>query len=273
METELTILQLSEIMNNTSLEQIYWLRLMLRTGTLEKVADWLVDRVYLVGRLPLVVSHINLYNYYLLWQDPVSLEKVRKHYVCLFDGIGMKIGAALSGYGWTPDLNGTDLFPLMMNRAEKRRLSVFFLGAAPNILAHAIENTLQRWPNLKCCGSRDGYFLPDKTAEIARQVRASGAQILLISMGSSMHTDFILKYRSEFGATLIWNVGGLFDFLGGAKPRAPRWIRRLRLEWAFRLLLEPRRMWKRTFVAAPWFYMHLLKCKFHPTLYRNKITD
>jgi len=232
----------------------------LLTGRMNEIASWIAARATASLGAPVIAAHVNVFNYYLLLhQHAGAFEAVRGHYQCLFDGVGMKIGALLAGHGLLPDLNGTDLFPLVMQRIADAAAPVFFLGATPTVLTGAIAQVRRRYPRLRIAGSHDGYFTEAEWPAVAAAVHKSGASLLLVSMGSAMQTDFLVRHRGDFGVNLVWNVGGLFDFVSGAKPRAPRWIRAARLEWLYRLACEPRRMWIRTCIAAPWFCYRILR--------------
>jgi N-acetylglucosaminyldiphosphoundecaprenol N-acetyl-beta-D-mannosaminyltransferase len=234
----------------------------LLTGGMDEVADWIARRAESPSSPTTIAAHLNVFNYYLLQKRGDAIGAVRQHYQCLFDGIGMKLGALVAGHGLLPDLNGTDLFLPVMRRIAETGSPVFFLGATPSVLTLAIEQVRRRFPGVRIAGSHDGYFTEADWPRVAATVRGSRARLLLVSMGSSMQTGFLVRHRDDFGVSLVWNVGGLFDFVSGAKPRAPRWMRGARLEWLYRLAREPRRMWIRTCVAVPWFYYRVLRDSF-----------
>jgi exopolysaccharide biosynthesis WecB/TagA/CpsF family protein len=247
---------------NRALRTLEFCGLPLLTGGMDEIAAWIAQRATAPSSPTTIAAHINVFNYYLLQQRADATGTVRQHYQCLFDGIGMKLGALLAGHGLLPDLNGTDLFPLVMRRIAETGSPVFFLGATPSVLTLAIEKVRRRFPSLRIAGSHDGYFTEADWPRVAAAIRGSGARLLVVSMGSAMQTEFLVRHRDDFGVSLAWNVGGLFDFVSGTKPRAPRWMCDARLEWLYRLAREPRRMWIRTCVAAPWFYYRVLRDSF-----------
>lgn len=113
----------------------------------------------------------------------------------------------------------------------------------------AAEWARARWPRLRIAGTNDGYFSPDDSDRVAATVRASGADVLLVAMGAPRQELWIGRYADAAGASATLGVGGLFDYYSGRIPRAPVWMRRLGLEWIFRLLQEPRRLWRRYLVG------------------------
>ncbi|MDJ0719292.1 MAG: WecB/TagA/CpsF family glycosyltransferase [Prochloraceae cyanobacterium] len=234
----------------------------LLTGNLEEIANWLISLVQEDSQPPQIVSHVNANNYYHLSKNPIIYDALVSSSYLLFDGIGMKLSACLLNQGWLPDLNGTDLFPLVMARLERAAIPVYFLGADECSISNAVKRTCIQWPRVRVVGFSSGYFSADHEDKIVRAVNASGAKLLLVGRGFPRQELFSLRNRHQFEVSLIWNVGGLFDFVSGAKPRAPVWLRQQHLEWLFRLTLEPRRLWHRTFVVGPWLLNHILIQKF-----------
>jgi len=228
----------------------------LTSGGYGEVADWLIARAR--SGPPVVAAHINLNNYYELhrWTEEADESSELE---LIFDGIGLKLAAWALGQGWVRDVNGTDLFPLVMRRAVAERLRVFFLGATAEVVERAAEETLRAFPGLVLAGAHHGYFPLDACDSVVERVRRARPDLLIVGMGFPRQEAFALAHRSRLGAKLIWTAGGLFDFVSGAKPRAPRWLRRLRLEWLYRLGLEPRRMWRRNTLPPMWLAWSVLR--------------
>jgi exopolysaccharide biosynthesis WecB/TagA/CpsF family protein len=243
------------------MEIVNYLDLSLLTGSFDDVADWLVDRASTNGLTPIVVSHINVANYYHMEKHPETKRELKRGCVLVLDGIGMKLGGVILGRGWLPDVNGTDLFPRVMRRAAHRRLRIFCLGAERSIMQRSVDSIQKQYSGANIVGFDSGYFDAAEEAAIVSGITESGAQMLLVGMGFLRQERFSLEYCDHLGVSVIWNVGGLFDFISGAKLRAPLVVRKARLEWLFRFLREPRRMWHRNLVAAPWFLTHLLDAR------------
>ena len=160
------------------------------------------------------------------------------------DGIGLDIAAKLlHGKRFADNLNGTDFTPLLFARSP-RPLKVFMVGGKPEILARAVAHVEQRLGQ-QVVGSCDGYDGLRTAADIDQRINASGAEVVLVAMGNPIQERWILEHRSALRAGILMGVGALFDFWAGDKPRAPRIMQRLRLEWLFRLGLEPRRLLRR----------------------------
>lgn len=234
-----------------------FLGLPLITDDIHKIADWLVSLLDDI-QPPVIISHVNANNYYHLYKNLTFCSRLKNNAHLLFEGIGMKLAASWLGLGWLPDINGTDLFPLVMTKLVNAKVPLYFLGADEFVVASAVQSLRSRWPEIQIAGYSSGYFNVTDEDKIVEAINASGAKLLLVGRGFILQETFSLRQRTRLSVSLIWNVGGLFDFISSNKPRAPLWIRRMRLEWLFRLGREPRRLWFRTFVVGPWLASHVL---------------
>jgi len=165
------------------------------------------------------------------------------------DGIGIKIGGDLLGTPLKQNVNGTDLFPRLCEMLRARGASVFLLGGQAGVAESVTREITHRWPGLRVAGMRHGYFSVAEEGAVAEQVKASGADVLLVARGVPSQDLFIDRYLPLLGVTVAMGVGGLFDFVSGRIPRAPVWMRETGFEWVYRLLQEPGRMWRRYLVG------------------------
>ena len=228
------------------------------TGEFGEFADFIFSKVSSALNRKTILVHINLRNYYYLNKDKKLKDEIKKNCLIVFDGIGMKFGLMLKGYGLIPDLNGTDLFPLLMSKISKTKTGVYLLGTRDNIIKKASENILKIFPDLNICGYHNGYFSEGEEDKLVEEINNSGADILLVGKGFPEQELFVLRNIETLRTSLIWNVGGLFDTLSGYKTRAPLLIRKIRLEWLYRLTKEPKRMLHRNTIAAFWSLNHII---------------
>jgi N-acetylglucosaminyldiphosphoundecaprenol N-acetyl-beta-D-mannosaminyltransferase len=133
----------------------------------------------------------------------------------------------------------------LLAAAAERDLSVYLLGARQGALDRAVERIRGQYPGLRVVGARDGYFEPREAAAVADQVREASPDLLFVAMSSPFKELWLDRYLERTGARFAMGVGGAIDILAGERARAPGWLQRLGLEWAFRLAQEPRRMWRR----------------------------
>ncbi len=179
------------------------------------------------------------------------------------DGIGMDIASRLIHRKTYPDnLNGTDFVPALLDELVARSKEpegkpaprVFLLGGKPGIARRAGDVLEQR--GVTVAGARDGYSESRDADEVVAAMNDTGADIVLVAMGNPRQEEWILNNQPALDGRLLVGVGALLDFLAGDKPRAPEIIRRLRLEWFYRLSLEPRRLLRRYTVDIGAFLVH-----------------
>jgi len=169
------------------------------------------------------------------------------------DGQPLVIASRLIGGPALPErVATTDLFNDVAARAEKLGLSFYLLGATEDENRKACENARARFPRLKIVGRSHGYL--DQTALERRvaEIDALGPQILWVAFGVPREQEFCARYaRFLRNVRVIKTSGGLFNFLSGSRARAPEWMQRSGLEWAFRVAQEPRRLFWRYAVTSP----------------------
>jgi beta-1,4-glucosyltransferase len=180
------------------------------------------------------------------------MEQERDLYI-LNDGIALDAVSWLRfGSTFRENLNGTDFTPALLGQL-KQRTRVFLLGGTSEVVASA-ASVFGKFENVQIVGTSDGYTLWDDHEEQIRQIREARPDVLLVAFGNPLQEEWILQNRHSFDASLIVGVGALFNFVSGSNPRAPELVRKLRLEWAHRLLLEPRRLMGRYTIGMVRFF-------------------
>ena len=160
------------------------------------------------------------------------------------DGIGMQLAALLRfGRGFRENLNGTDFVPRFL-RESRQPVTVFLVGGEPAVLRRAAA-VLGALPQCRIVGQCDGFSLWEREAAVVREIASASPDILLVGLGNPIQERWVLQHWHQLDARIIFGVGALFDWLSGHRRRAPLPIRRLRLEWLYRLALEPRRLCRR----------------------------
>ncbi len=174
------------------------------------------------------------------------------------DGIGINIACKLIGCSLRENINGTDMLPYLCKMAASKQYSIYLLGGrqgVPEKMAAKIQGDF----GVKIAGQQHGYFDHAKESEaIVDQVNTSRADILLVAFGAPLQERWITANRSRLKTKVCLGVGGLFDFYSGNTRRAPRWLRELGLEWVYRILQEPGRMWHRYVVGNPLFLYRVM---------------
>lgn len=177
----------------------------------------------------------------------------------LADGIGMKLAGNLLKRPIKQNVNGTDLFPRLCAELEGTGKGIFLLGAKPGV-AEGVANWVRtNHPEVLISGVQHGYFSPEEEPAVLEKIATSGASLLFVAFGAPRQDQWIAAHKHELGSVKVAvGVGGLFDFFSGQKARAPQWLREMGMEWAFRLWLEPARLWKRYVVGNGLFLMRVL---------------
>jgi N-acetylglucosaminyldiphosphoundecaprenol N-acetyl-beta-D-mannosaminyltransferase len=178
-------------------------------------------------------------------RDPELAQACRSGHLTVADGMSVVWALRASGQPVPERVAGVDLMTRLLAAAEKHGLSVYFLGARREVVAALVERIRALHPRLEIAGFRDGYFGQDDHLTIVEQIRASGAHMLFVGMPSPFKETWCEHHRQRLEVPLIMGVGGSFDVLAGFIKRAPRWVQSAGLEWFWRLLMEPRKLWKR----------------------------
>ena len=177
-------------------------------------------------------------------------------FTVLNDGIGIDLASRMRyGQSFPDNLNGTDFVPAYFSRSALK-LRVFMLGARPHVVKRAFDEARRLYPAHEWLGFGDGFFSPDDEVALCERIRAVRPDVLLVAMGNPLQEFWIERCAASTDATLCVGVGALFDFLSGDANRAPLWVRRAKLEWIYRLLQEPGRMWRRYLVGNLTFLWH-----------------
>lgn len=193
---------------------------------------------------PCQIAFLNAHNANLCWENP-EVAAAFKAGVVLNDGIGLDIATRmLHGAAFPENLNGTDFVPLFLEKTRET-FRIFLLGGAEGVAGKVQANFQARAPQHQYVGARHGYFSDEEAAGVAAEIAASGADLVLVALGSPRQELWMSRHLAATGCRLGICVGGLFDFASGTKPRAPQLVRKLQCEWVYRLMLEPRRMARR----------------------------
>jgi len=177
------------------------------------------------------------------------------------DGFGVDIASRiLHAQPFRANLNGTDFTPAVLAHLPPGT-RVYLLGSTAEVVEVALRSLASGFPQLVFCGCNHGYYAPEQVDLVADDIARAGPDLVLVGMGQPRQELWALRHGQATGATLLC-VGAYLDFAAGRFKRAPILLRRLRLEWLFRLFLEPRRLWKRYLVGNVTFLLYVLRLRF-----------
>lgn len=229
--------------------------------------DDVVDRciVAVDKRRPVTIGVVNAAKIIKLRKDRELAASIINSDLVLADGQSIVWASRLLRRPLPERVPGIDLFERLLGQAASRGDSVFFLGATDDVLARMLDRIARDYPGLTVAGARNGYFPWDAAEQVGRQIQESGAQMLFIGMTSPRKERFLDQFGDLSGAMVRHGVGGSFDVLAGVTRRAPAAWQRLGMEWLYRVMQEPRRLWKRYLVTNTAFIGATVRESIHPS--------
>jgi N-acetylglucosaminyldiphosphoundecaprenol N-acetyl-beta-D-mannosaminyltransferase len=207
------------------------------------------------------VMYANVHTLSTAHRDEDLRHILNRAEVVYCDGAGVRLGARLLGGHLPQRMTGADWIHDLCALCQDRGFSLYFLGGRPGVAGIAAEHLRAKYPALQILGVQHGHY-PHRGPENARVLAAINAlrpDILLVGFGTPLQERWIDRNFAHLRVPVVWALGALVDFVSGQVPRAPRWMRRAGLEWLFRLLTEPRRLWRRYLVSNPLFVMRVLR--------------
>jgi N-acetylglucosaminyldiphosphoundecaprenol N-acetyl-beta-D-mannosaminyltransferase len=159
------------------------------------------------------------------------------------------------GYRHVNRVYGPDLLLAACERSLETGWRHFFYGGAPGVAERLSARLVARFPRLQVADAYAPPFRPiteDEDRAIAERINAAGPDIVWVGLSTPKQERWMAGHIGKLNATVLVGIGAAFDFLSGAKPHAPRWIQRSGFEWLFRLVTEPRRLWRR-YIQYPYF--------------------
>lgn len=165
---------------------------------------------------------------------------------------------------------GIDLFINLLSWAHKNQHQVYLLGAKPEVLKTLKNKLSEKFSPDLVAGAHHGYFKKEEEEHIVQEIANSGARLLFVAITSPKKENFLHRHKDKLAKlNFIMGVGGSFDVLANKTKRAPKWMQTSGFEWLYRLIQEPKRMWKRYLIGNTKFIILVLKEKFSPA---NKYT-
>jgi exopolysaccharide biosynthesis WecB/TagA/CpsF family protein len=208
---------------------------------------------------PAWIAVENAHALNLAFKDPSHRDVLNQADLVLNDGKGLLLAARILGGAFPEDLNGNVVNPRLLERASSRGWPVFFLGAAPGVAERAAARLTTEVPGLQVVGTHDGFFGPRDASRVIDSIKSAGARLLVVGMGMPMQEKWLHDHLESTGVALGITAGAFFDFEVGEVKRAPTWMNKIGLEWLFRLMVEPRRLWRRYLIGNPLFVYRIIR--------------
>ena len=196
------------------------------------------------------LAFVNTFTAYLIGKNP-AFKTALSNFLLLNDGVGLDIVSRIAhGTRFEFNHNGTDFIPFFL-KATPHAYRIYLFGGQPGIAERAATALKTIAPQHTYVGTHHGYCSHEQNAQVIAEIREKQTDILIVALGNPGQEMWIADHVERTGARLAIGAGALFDFLAGAVPRAPPWMRRAKLEWLYRMSLEPKRLWKRYVVFTP----------------------
>lgn len=219
--------------------------------------DEALDRVeeFIASGQPHQIATVNADFVVKAWDDPELRYILQVADMLTPDGMPLVWGARLLGVPLEGRVTGADMVPALAEMGARKGWRFYFLGARPGIAARAAEILTERYPGLQVVGVYSPPVSPvvEMDPVIVDQIREARPDILLVAFGNPKQEKWIHMHRADLGVPVAIGIGGTLDFIAGETRRAPQWMQRTGMEWLFRLLQEPRRLWRRYVVDMAHF--------------------
>lgn len=212
----------------------------------------LIDRT-IADRGRLQIGVVNAAKIVNMRRDEVLRNDVMSSDIILPDGASVVWASRILGRPLPERVAGIDLMMGMLRRGNENRYRIYCLGATDDVLEKAAARIAADYPGVHLAGRHNGYFATEEEPAIADEIIAAKPDILLVAMSSPKKEKFLARWNNRLDVPVCHGVGGSFDVMAGKVQRAPERWQRLGFEWLYRLLQEPRRLWRRYLVTNTLF--------------------
>lgn len=178
------------------------------------------------------------------------------------DGASVVWAAKRLGIPLTERVTGCDLFQKLVAVSSEKGYKIFLFGAKEEVVTKVKAIYEKQYPGIQIVGYRNGYFTETDEPQIVKQMRDSEADMMFVAFSSPKKEYWVNKYLEEINIPFVMGVGGSFDIVAGVTKRAPKWFQEHGMEWFYRFVQEPRRMWKRYIIGNAKFVALTYKYKF-----------
>ncbi len=200
---------------------------------------------------------INALKVNLMEEDPKLREIVNACPLINADGSSILWAAKQLGVPVEERVTGIDLFLRLVKEAAENGYKIYLFGAKEEVVTKVRDIFQQQYPTLQIVGYRNGYFTPEQEPQIVADMAASGADMMFVAFSSPKKEYWVNKYLNQLNIPFVMGVGGSFDVVAGVTKRAPEFWQKIGMEWFYRFIQEPRRLWKRYVVGNAVFIRHV----------------
>lgn len=224
----------------------------------------LIDQ-FITKRQQAIVVTPNVDHIIKLQEDEEFKRIYKNASLVLADGMPLLWAAKFLGTPLKAKISGSDLFTRLCEHSADKGYSIFFLGGRPDSAVKAKERLEKKYPQIKIVGVYSPPYGFEKdgkeNSKIVNLIRETNPDILFVGLGAPKQEKWIYQYHKELNVPLSIGIGASFEFVSGMIKRAPVWMQQVGLEWFWRLMMEPKRLWKRYLIHDTKFFWLVLKQK------------
>lgn len=220
-----------------------------------------------------LVLNVNIHAVNLALQNSWLKDFLNSAQLVFCDGDGIRWGLKLLGYEPPPKVTYDRWIWQLAEFCENKNYSIYFLGGKPGIAAQAQQKLQARFPKLNIAGAEHGHFRKtgEENERILQEINRIKPDILMLGFGMPLQERWLKDHWREIDAHIFLTGGAVFDYLSGKAQRAPNWMIQAHLEWFYRFLREPGRLFRRYFFGIPYFFMRIFGEKMKSNRIRKAI--
>lgn len=208
------------------------------------------------------IFFVNAHCFNIAQNNMQYINAINNADLLLNDGIGIELACRMNGIRVLENMNGTDFIPKVLNLASCMNKKVYLFGAKESVVEKAKSNIENKLININIVGVHSGYFDDIEEKKIINEINDKKVDILILGMGVPIQEIWATENKSKLRTVKICIAGGaIIDFISGNVKRAPLIMRKLKLEWLYRLINEPKRLWKRYIIGNFLFIYYIIKYK------------
>jgi N-acetylglucosaminyldiphosphoundecaprenol N-acetyl-beta-D-mannosaminyltransferase len=209
------------------------------------------------------VLNVNIHAMNIAHSDRMFSKILNNAEIVFCDGAGVRLGARLLGYKLPSRITYADWIYQLSAFCELNNFSLYLLGSKPGVAEIAASKLKERYPNLIINGCYDGYFEKEgiETDQVINEINQCNPNIVIVGFGMPAQEKWIAANASRINTNIFLSGGACFDYVAKKVPRAPKWMLQSGMEWLFRLIIEPKRMWRRYIIGNIIFMVRILGFK------------
>lgn len=205
-----------------------------------------------------IVTYFNQNSFNEYYTNTEFRDALSSNFKCFIDGMGMSYAIEYLFGKKVDKFNATDLYTTLFDSFFKKGISTFIIGGNYNYAM--LQQKLR--DKVILSGYSDGYLDEQQIEPLIEKIRVSGAKVIGIGMGTPKQELLALRISSALNNSVILCVGNFFNFQSGITKRAPKYLINSGFEWIHRLIIEPKKLWKRYLIGIPKFIFRVLRIKF-----------